>query len=120
MNWRPNEILRELLTSQIHKDALKQICQPVFSFSNGAQIRTMTGTENDDDLQSAQDPEFTMACEEMGNYLSSTTSHGAGGKATGLDFDGLQGDSDHEQFVYVTFVEPVDPFQMKVWELYLP
>jgi hypothetical protein len=26
MNWRPNEILRELLTSQIHKDALKQIC----------------------------------------------------------------------------------------------
>jgi hypothetical protein len=43
MNYNPSECLREIITSNVHKDAISKFGQPVFDFGLGPPIYTADG-----------------------------------------------------------------------------
>ena len=66
--YRPNECLRDLMISQVHKDAIAQLGQPVFEFSDqGYGVQKADGTMSDASLI---DPGVAYGREEMQMLLA--------------------------------------------------
>ncbi len=62
-NYRPNEILRDLVISQVHKDAIGKLGQPVFDFSDhGFGVKRVAGGGAGTKLQ---DPGLAYGMTEM-------------------------------------------------------
>jgi hypothetical protein len=86
MNYNPSECLREILTSNIHKDALSKICNPVYDYSQGGVVYAKDGRmwEQVGDAGGGlahaaerlvvPDRGFAQSCEEMADQMSSKLS----------------------------------------------
>ncbi len=112
-NYRPNEVLRELVVSQVHKDALSKIAQPVFNFGDHGFGAKYQGAHNGS--YALDDPGVAYGRAEMMQQLSS------GGSATvdaTLDYDLTRASSTANltEF-FVTFVEPIIIGPLGPWSL---
>ena len=103
INYRPNECLRDIIISQVHKDAIGKLGQPVFDFSNhgfgikhGELLRSSNGVL-------CEDPGYAYGQAELSQFISSKQSEAVDGHP-GYEMD--REDGDMNEF-WVTFVEPL-------------
>ncbi len=114
INYRPNECLRDLLISQIHKDAIGKLGQPVFDFSDhgfghvGANGRSSNAAR-------LQDPGYAYGQAEFAQSICSKESEGRDGHP-GYQMDRTDSNNDVNS-VWVTFVEPLVIGPIGPWSL---
>jgi hypothetical protein len=120
MNYNPSECLREIITSNVHKDAISKFGQPVFDFGMGPAIYKNDG-KRDNETMRTMDVGFAKGCEEMADQLSCDASRQVNGE--GYDYSGGSttdvGATDATE-VYVEFIEPVFVGPLGAWSLLYP
>jgi hypothetical protein len=120
MNYNPSECLREIITSNVHKDAISKIGQPVFDFGMGPAVYKDDG-KRDDETMRTMDVGFAKGCEEMADQLSCNKSHLQNG--AGYDYSGgaaVDQVTVAADNVYVEFIEPVFIGPLGAWSLLYP
>ena len=68
INYRPSEILRDLVISQVHKDAIGKLGQPVFDFSNhgfGTKGSAGSALNRADNKHRLEDPGYAYGLAEL-------------------------------------------------------
>ena len=111
-SYRPNEILRDLVISQVHKDAIGKIGQPVFDFSDHGFGVKRTPDHSNMDVK-FQDPGLAYGMAELMQQLCTT----AATQATGYPNYQIERASDNDTEVFITFVEPLVIGPLGPWSL---
>jgi hypothetical protein len=120
MNYNPSECLREIITSNVHKDAIAKFGQPIFDFGMGPAIYTADGKRLDPTAR-PMDAGFTKGCEEMADQLSSDAALLVNGG--GYDYSGgstAENARTTATDVYVEFIEPVVIGPLGPWSMLYP